>query len=304
MPQRFGLYEDLSVQENLDLYADLQGLSASERNSAFDRLLDFTDLGAFRARLAGKLSGGMKQRAALARALSLESRIVLMDEPFGALDAQVRKSLRRWLRQFHDEIGLTTLFVTHDQEEALELADQVVVMRNARVEQVGKPQTVYDQPRSPFVYGEIEGNQFIYALCTPTALNSSFNPFAQSAVGAQGLMQVMTSVHDEKYSSFGGKLAAFDPVTNLRVGVKVLQECIQRAGSLQAGLRFYVGAGNQPDDGGYADKVMAEHARLLQVASGRAVPLMLFSCSAKGLMGPRSSPSMPAFCLFFSRWAR
>ncbi len=105
------------------------------------------------------------------------------------------------------------------------------------------------------------------------AIESGFNPFAQSPVGAQGLMQVMTGVHKAKYDNFGGKLAAFDPVTNLRVGVKVLQECIHRAGSLQAGLRFYVGAANLGDDGGYADKVMAEHARLKQVAGGRAVAL-------------------------------
>jgi hypothetical protein len=105
------------------------------------------------------------------------------------------------------------------------------------------------------------------------AIESGFNPFAQSNVGAQGLMQVMTGVHSEKYENFGGKLAAFDPVTNLRVGVKVLQECIQRAGSLQAGLRFYVGAANLESDGGYADKVLAEHARLKLVAAGRPVPL-------------------------------
>jgi soluble lytic murein transglycosylase-like protein len=105
------------------------------------------------------------------------------------------------------------------------------------------------------------------------AVESGFNPFAQSPVGAQGLMQVMTGVHSEKYEIFGGKLAAFDPVTNLRVGVKVLQECIQRAGSLQGGLKFYVGAAQLTDDGGYADKVMAEHGRLQQVAAGRAVPL-------------------------------
>lgn len=105
------------------------------------------------------------------------------------------------------------------------------------------------------------------------AVESGFNPFAQSTVGAQGLMQVMTGIHSDKYESFGGRLAAFDPVTNLRVGVKVLQECIQRAGSVQAGLKFYVGAANLGDDGGYADKVMAEHARLQQVATGRAVPL-------------------------------
>jgi hypothetical protein len=106
------------------------------------------------------------------------------------------------------------------------------------------------------------------------AVESGFNPFAQSPVGAQGLMQVMTGVHVDKYESFGGRLAAFDPVTNLRVGVKVLQECIQRAGGVQAGLKFYVGAAHLPDDGGYADKVMAEYARLQQVASGRPVPLV------------------------------
>jgi soluble lytic murein transglycosylase-like protein len=104
------------------------------------------------------------------------------------------------------------------------------------------------------------------------AVESSFNPFAQSAVGAQGLMQVMTQVHSDKYESFGGKLAAFDPVTNLRVGVKVLQECIARAGSVEGGLKLYVGAGNMESDGGYAGKVMGEHARLAQVAKGRSMP--------------------------------
>ena len=105
------------------------------------------------------------------------------------------------------------------------------------------------------------------------AIESGFNPFAQSPVGAQGLMQVMTTVHSDKYASFGGKLAAFDPVSNLRVGVKVLQECIARAGSTEGGLKSYVGAANIEDDGGYAAKVMAEHARLQMVANGRAVPV-------------------------------
>ncbi|MBK9237474.1 MAG: lytic transglycosylase domain-containing protein [Rhodoferax sp.] len=103
------------------------------------------------------------------------------------------------------------------------------------------------------------------------AVESGFNPFAQSPVGAQGLMQVMTKVHSDKYESFGGRLAAFDPLTNLRVGAKVLQECIRRAGSVQGGLRYYVGAANLEDDNGYADKVMAEHQRLQGVATGRAL---------------------------------
>ncbi|MFG6441186.1 transglycosylase SLT domain-containing protein [Pelomonas margarita] len=103
------------------------------------------------------------------------------------------------------------------------------------------------------------------------AIESRFNPFAQSAVGAQGLMQVMTRVHDDKYEAFGGSLAAFDPVTNLRVGVQVLKECIQRGGSLEEGLRFYVGAANLPEDTGYTARVLAEHDLLKAVISGRAV---------------------------------
>lgn len=104
------------------------------------------------------------------------------------------------------------------------------------------------------------------------AVESSFNPFAQSSVGAQGLMQVMTKIHTDKYQHFGGHFAAFDPVSNLKVGVKVLQECIDRAGSLEGGLKYYVGAANLPDDGGYAAKVMAEHFRIKQVANGRSNP--------------------------------
>lgn len=106
------------------------------------------------------------------------------------------------------------------------------------------------------------------------AIESSFNPFAQSPVGAQGLMQVMTKVHTDKYESFGGQHAAFDPVTNLKVGVKVLKECIARAGSIEGGLRYYVGAANLPSDGGYAAKVLAEHQRLRQGAGLRANPVI------------------------------
>jgi hypothetical protein len=113
------------------------------------------------------------------------------------------------------------------------------------------------------------------------AIESGFNPFAQSPVGAQGLMQVMTKIHHDKYENFGGKLAAFDPVTNLRVGVKVLQECISKAGSVEGGLKFYVGAGNNTDDGGYAGKVMAEHARLKAVVIGKNVPQPVRSMPVK-----------------------
>ncbi len=104
------------------------------------------------------------------------------------------------------------------------------------------------------------------------AVESSFNPFAQSTMGAQGLMQVMTQVHDDKYQAFGGTRAAFDPITNLRVGAQVLKECIERAGGLQEGLRHYVGAALLSSDGGYADKVLAEQTHMRKVADGRSVP--------------------------------
>ena len=126
------------------------------------------------------------------------------------------------------------------------------------------------------------------------AVESSFNPFAQSSVGAQGLMQVMTRVHDDKYEAFGGVLAAFDPVTNLRVGVQVLKECIARAGGLEAGLKFYVGAANLTDDGGYAGKVLREQAHLRQVASGKPVAVNAPRAAAPLRTSVSPAPAVPA----------
>ncbi|MEY4429347.1 MAG: hypothetical protein RLZZ182_2036 [Pseudomonadota bacterium] len=130
------------------------------------------------------------------------------------------------------------------------------------------------------------------------AIESSFNPFAQSHVGAQGLMQVMTGIHRDKYEAFGGKRAAFDPVTNLRVGVQVLKECISRGGSLEEGLKYYVGAANLAHDGGYASRVLAEQRYLLSVAAGRHVPTNA-TLPAPGAVieaaANQAPPTVPAF---------
>ena len=123
------------------------------------------------------------------------------------------------------------------------------------------------------------------------AIESGFNPFAQSAVGAQGLMQVMTKIHSDKYQGFGGQHAAFDPIANLRVGVKVLQECVARAGSVEGGLKLYVGAGNLDDDNGYTAKVIAEHNRLQLVSSGRTVPM--FTPQTVPVNHPVKPPELP-----------
>ncbi len=117
-----------------------------------EKLLKLIQLEPLAKRFPTQLSGGQRQRVALARALAVEPKVLLLDEPFGALDAKVRKELRRWLRQLHDEIHITTLFVTHDQEEALEVADRVAILREGRIEQIGTPEEIYDHPTSPFVY--------------------------------------------------------------------------------------------------------------------------------------------------------
>ncbi len=118
-------------------------------------MLDLVQLGWLAGRYPTQLSGGQRQRIALARALAIEPRVLLLDEPFGSLDAKVRKDLRRWLRKLHSEIHVTSIFVTHDQEEALEVADRVIVMDKGRIEQAGTPQQVYDHPRTSFVHGFI-----------------------------------------------------------------------------------------------------------------------------------------------------
>jgi sulfate transport system ATP-binding protein len=175
--QHYALFRHMTVAENiafgLTVLPRNQRPSRKEIGDRVTELISLVKLDGLHQRRPHELSGGQRQRVALARALAIRPKVLLLDEPFGALDAQVRKDLRRWLRLFHDEIGLTTLFVTHDQEEALELADQVVVMRNARIEQVGEPQKIYDHPRTPFVY-EFLGN--VNKLVTPDGVTRYVRP--------------------------------------------------------------------------------------------------------------------------------
>src|SRR5512132_787069 len=155
--QHYALFRHMTVFENVAFGLRVkprrdQRPREAEIRERVDRLLDLVQLDHFAGRYPSQLSGGQRQRVALARALAIEPAVLLLDEPFGALDAKVRKELRRWLRNLHDEMQLTSLFVTHDQEEALELADRVVLMNNAVIEQVGTPQDVYDHPASAFAY--------------------------------------------------------------------------------------------------------------------------------------------------------
>ena len=154
--QHYALFKHMTVFENvaygLTVKPRRQRPSREEIRRKVMHLLEMVQLDWTANRLPSQLSGGQRQRIALARALAVEPRVLLLDEPFGALDAKVRAELRRWLRRLHDEIHLTSVFVTHDQEEALEVSDRVVVMNRGRVEQDGSPEQVYDQPANPFVY--------------------------------------------------------------------------------------------------------------------------------------------------------
>ena len=154
--QHYALFRHLSVVENIAFGLRVRPRETrppeAEIGRRVHRLLELVQLEAMADRLPAQLSGGQRQRVALARALAVEPRILLLDEPFGALDAKVRKELRRWLRRLHDELHVTSVFVTHDQEEALEAADRVVVMNQGRVEQAGTPPEVYAHPATPFVY--------------------------------------------------------------------------------------------------------------------------------------------------------
>ena len=157
--QHYALFRHMTVADNIGFGLKVRPSatrpsSDAIRNRALE-LLDLVQLQGLEKRYPAQLSGGQRQRVALARAMAIEPKVLLLDEPFGALDAQVRKELRRWLREIHDKTGHTTVFVTHDQDEALELADRVVVMSQGRIEQVGTPDEVYDNPNSPGVYGFI-----------------------------------------------------------------------------------------------------------------------------------------------------
>ena len=163
--QHYALFRHMTVFENIAFGLRVRPRatrpSEAEIKKRVTRLLDLVQLGFLADRYPAQLSGGQRQRIALARALAVEPRVLLLDEPFGALDAKVRKELRRWLRTLHDELHITSIFVTHDQEEALEVADQIIVMNKGNVEQIGSPREVYEKPATPFVFDFLgQANRF------------------------------------------------------------------------------------------------------------------------------------------------
>jgi sulfate transport system ATP-binding protein len=151
--QHYAAFKHMTVRENVAFGLKIRRQPKARVRARVDELLDVVGLSGYADRYPSQLSGGQRQRMALARALAVEPRVLLLDEPFGALDAKVRAELREWLRRLHDEVHVTTLLVTHDQEEAMAIADHIVVMDHGRIEQVGAPRELYDRPANGFVMG-------------------------------------------------------------------------------------------------------------------------------------------------------
>ncbi len=164
--QHYALFRHMTVAENVAFGLDVRKESKKDTRARVDELLELVQLAHYRERYPDQLSGGQRQRVALARALAPRPQVLLLDEPFGALDARVRQDLRRWLDELHRELGVTSLLVTHDQEEALELANRIVVMHEGRIEQVGTPDEIYDAPATSFVAGFVGSANVLHGWVT------------------------------------------------------------------------------------------------------------------------------------------
>ncbi|MBN9115454.1 MAG: sulfate/molybdate ABC transporter ATP-binding protein [Pandoraea sp.] len=220
--QAYALFRNMTVLDNISFGLKVRPRATRPPKAEIRRrameLLELVQLGLLEKRFPQQVSGGQRQRVALARALAIEPRVLLLDEPFGALDAQVRKELRKWLREIHDRTGHTTVFVTHDQEEALELADRLVVMSQGKIEQVGTPDDVYDRPNSPFVFSFIGESSSI-----PVSVENHELWVGGRAIGlpapndAAGAAKLFFRPHDVELVDDGAALAGV-VVASRRVG--------------------------------------------------------------------------------------
>jgi sulfate/thiosulfate transport system ATP-binding protein len=172
--QHYALFKHLTIRQNIGFGLDIRKVPRAEIKARVEELLELVQLQGLGDRYPSQLSGGQRQRVALARSLAVKPDVLLLDEPFGALDAKVRKELRAWLRRLHDEFHVTSVFVTHDQEEAMEVADEIVIMNHGRIEQIGSPAEVYDRPANPFVMSFI-GPVNVLSSNTELFGNSNFH---------------------------------------------------------------------------------------------------------------------------------
>jgi sulfate/thiosulfate transport system ATP-binding protein len=271
--QHYALFKHMSVLENvafgLRVKPRRQRLPEGEIRKRVLELLDFVQLGGLEQRRPAQLSGGQRQRVALARALAVRPRVLLLDEPFGALDARVRKDLRRWLRKLHDELHITSVFVTHDQEEALELADRVVVMNRGRIEQVGSTDELYERPASPFIFDFLGDANVLPAEVRGRSvfLPGAEQPIAIDSIHPSGPADVYVRPGDLRLAETGG------------AGVDVVIESVQRTGPI-----VRVSAETRADRLALAIELPHLHHDVPHFVAGAALKLRLlqFSVFARG----------------------
>ena len=208
--QHYAAFKHMTVRDNVAFGLKIRKRPKAEVNQKVDELLETVGLSGFQTRYPGQLSGGQRQRMALARALAVDPRVLLLDEPFGALDAKVREDLRAWLRRLHDEVHVTTVLVTHDQSEALDVADRIAVLHQGRIEQVGSPTDVYDRPANEFVMS------FLGAV---SSLNGVLVRPHDIRVGRSPEMAIATT--DGTAESIGVMRATIDRIVYLGFEVRV-----------------------------------------------------------------------------------
>ncbi len=223
--QHYALFRHMTVRRNVAFGLSVRRESKAAQRNRVDELLDLVGLAPFANRYPDQLSGGQRQRVALARALAPQPRLLLLDEPFGALDARVRQELRRWLDDLHRELGVTSLLVTHDQEEALELANEVIVMHRGRVEQIGSADEIYNRPVTPFVAGFVGTANIVNGHVSGGRLRLADGAPVDASHLADGEMaQAYIRSHDVRLatSAWNGSVSAsVERVTNMGFSSKI-----------------------------------------------------------------------------------
>jgi sulfate transport system ATP-binding protein len=237
--QHYALFRHMTVAENVGFALKVRRRPASEITTRVNELLELVQLAAYRDRHPHQLSGGQRQRVALARALATQPHILLLDEPFGALDARVRQELRRWLRRLHDELHVTSVFVTHDQEEAFEVSDRIVLMNQGRIEQVGTPAQVFEEPASPFVMRFLGAVNVFHGHIGGDRAHVQGLEFAAPATSGQERAHVFVRPHDleiHRHPVAGTLAATVKRLVPLGAAVRVELEATNTGGAVEVEL--------------------------------------------------------------------
>ena len=261
--QHYAAFKHMTVRDNIAFGLKIRKRPKAEVNQKVDELLETVGLSGFQTRYPGQLSGGQRQRMALARALAVDPRVLLLDEPFGALDAKVREDLRAWLRRLHDEVHVTTVLVTHDQSEALDVADRIAVLHRGRIEQVGSPTDVYDRPANEFVMSFLGAVSSLNGvLVRPHDIRVGRNPemaIATTDGTAENIGVMRATIDRIVYLGFEVRVELISALTGARFTAQITRGDAE-ALALKEGDTAYVRATRVPAIAGNPQSVNSDEA--------------------------------------------